>query len=119
MVLPIIQDEGSREYHQYLAAELEKRKTVFFSRYHDVLQNPAPDPVHDLRVSIRRLTAMLLLLDKLAEANETAPIRLQLKRLMSPLGRLRDIQVRLEWIEHLGMRLSCSTARGHTCTLLS
>lgn len=64
-----------------------------------MLDNPAPDPVHDIRVSIRRLNAAIALVEKIGGLLR-GNIRIQLKKLMSPLGKLRDAQIKMEWIRY-------------------
>jgi CHAD domain-containing protein len=63
----------------------------------------APDPVHDLRVSLRRCRSLadgLMALDP--EPNWKA-MRKAGKRLFQRLGALRDVQIMMEWIENLGL----------------
>jgi len=61
----------------------------------------APDPVHDLRVSLRRCRSLadgLMAMDP--DANWTA-MKKAGKRLFQRLGALRDIHVMMEWVEKL------------------
>lgn len=87
-------------YENYLKNCLEERKKTFLRNYELVLQAPLPDAVHDLRVSIRRLNAIVALIEKLSQASKRE-IRDELKNLMKPLGVLRDVQVRIEWLKEL------------------
>jgi exopolyphosphatase/guanosine-5'-triphosphate,3'-diphosphate pyrophosphatase len=62
----------------------------------------APDPVHDLRVCLRRCRSLadgLMALDP--DANWKA-MKKAGKRLFQRLGALRDIHVMMEWVEKLG-----------------
>ena len=62
----------------------------------------AADPVHDLRVSLRRCRSMadgLLAVDPDPAWREMKKAG---KRLFSSLGELRDVQVMMEWVEKLG-----------------
>src|SRR5438552_3148705 len=52
---------------------------------------PAPGPVHDMRVAIRRLRATLRLL-RLRELD--APV----KKLQDALGDVRDLQLQIDWL---------------------
>lgn len=88
------------EYKTYLTNCLEERKKTFLHNYELVLQSPLPDPVHDLRVSIRRLNAIISLIEKLSQSSQLE-IKNELKNLMQPLGVLRDVQVRMEWLKKL------------------
>src|SRR5271157_4340900 len=64
-------------------------------------QDFAPDPVHDLRVAIRRCRSMA---DGFLSVDPD-PGWKQMKRMGKPLfaglGELRDVQVMMEWIEKL------------------
>src|SRR5258708_37438424 len=62
----------------------------------------APDPVHDLRVALRRCRSMA---DGLM-AIDPDPAWKQMKKagktLFRSLGELRDVQVMMEWVQQLG-----------------
>ena len=62
----------------------------------------APDPVHDLRVALRRCRSMT---DGLM-AIDPDPAWKQMKKtgrnLFRSLGELRDVQVMMEWVQKLG-----------------
>jgi CHAD domain-containing protein len=76
-------------------------------RFRKCLKDTAADPqaedaVHDLRVSIRRVLAWISVREALAGPDRRlAAARASLKRLMAPLGKLRDAQVKREWIRRL------------------
>lgn len=91
---------GDDKYKNYLVNCLEERKKIFLTNYALVLQAPLPEPVHDLRVSIRRLNAIIALIEKISQSPKNK-IREELKNLMTPLGLLRDVQVRIEWLKKL------------------
>jgi CHAD domain-containing protein len=61
----------------------------------------SPDPVHDLRVSLRRCRSMADGLNALDPDPDWKAMRKAGKRLFQRLGALRDIQVMMEWIEKL------------------
>jgi CHAD domain-containing protein len=61
-----------------------------------------PDPVHDLRVALRRCRSMgevVLMLDPVPDWKK---MRKEGKRVFSSLGDLRDCQVMMDWIQKLG-----------------
>ena len=62
--------------------------------------NPASDEaVHDLRVAIRRVLAWTAVRDAILGSDlRLRELRLSLKALMSPLGKLRDAHVKRDWI---------------------
>ena len=87
------------DYRQFLIDTLEKRRGAFLRNYASVVKKPDLDPVHDLRVCIRRLSAVLSLLDKLGRRDAGKEVVASLEKMLKPLGELRDIQVRIEWIK--------------------
>jgi CHAD domain-containing protein/HD superfamily phosphodiesterase len=60
-----------------------------------------PDPVHDLRVSLRRCRSLADGLNALDPDPDWKAMRKAGKRLFQRLGALRDIQIMTEWIEKL------------------
>jgi CHAD domain-containing protein/HD superfamily phosphodiesterase len=69
---------------------------------HCVGSDFAPDPVHDLRVALRRCRSMadgLMAIDPDLSWKEMKKAG---KRLFSSLGELRDVQVMIEWVQKLG-----------------
>jgi CHAD domain-containing protein len=61
----------------------------------------SPDPVHDLRVSLRRCRSLADGLYALDPDPNWKAMRKAGKRLFQRLGALRDIQIMMEWIEKL------------------
>ncbi len=61
----------------------------------------SPDPVHDLRVSLRRCRSMVDGLMALDPDPNWKAMKKAGKRLFQRLGALRDIQVMMEWVEKL------------------
>lgn len=61
----------------------------------------SPDPVHDLRVAIRRCRSMAEVIQNVDPNPAWKKFRKAGKRLFSSLGELRDRQVLMEWIERL------------------
>ena len=61
----------------------------------------APDPVHDLRVSLRRCRSLADGLMALDPDPNWKAMRKAGKRLFQRLGALRDVQVMMEWVEKL------------------
>src|SRR5271165_6510483 len=59
------------------------------------------DPVHDLRVSLRRCRSMADGLIAIDPDPDWKAMKKAGKRLFQRLGELRDIQIMMEWIEKL------------------
>ena len=64
--------------------------------------NFAADPVHDLRVALRRCRSMADGLMRLDPDKSWKQMKRSGKRLFSSLGELRDVQVMMEWVQKLG-----------------
>lgn len=62
----------------------------------------APDPVHDLRVALRRCRSMADGLMAIDPDSSWKEMKKAGKRLFSSLGELRDVQVMTEWVQKLG-----------------
>ena len=62
----------------------------------------APDPVHDLRVALRRCRSMAGGLIAVDPDASWKAMKKAGKRLFSSLGALRDVQVMIEWVQKLG-----------------
>lgn len=82
------------------SALLDRAAKKALGRFRKTLARAASEPseeaVHDLRVAIRRLQTYLSVEADIADAPDAArPMLAPLKNLMRPLGRLRDLQVRL------------------------
>jgi CHAD domain-containing protein len=63
----------------------------------------APDPVHDLRVALRRCRSLADGLMALDPDPNWKAMKKAGKRLFQRLGALRDVQVMTEWVEKLGV----------------
>ena len=61
----------------------------------------SPDPVHDLRVSLRRCRSLVDGLMALDPDPDWKAMKKAGKRLFQRLGALRDVQVMMEWVEKL------------------
>lgn len=64
----------------------------------------APDPVHDLRVALRRCRSMADGLMAIDPDRAWKDMKKAGKVLFSSLGELRDVQVMMEWVRKLGPR---------------
>ena len=62
----------------------------------------APDPVHDLRVALRRCRSIADGLRALDPDPSWKEMKKAAKRLFDRLGELRDVQVMEGWVERLG-----------------
>jgi len=70
----------------------------------------APEPVHDLRVSLRRCILIADLMKDLDPGAGWKLMRKAARRLFRQLGALRDAQVLMEWVQKLGPLGETSTA---------
>jgi CHAD domain-containing protein len=57
--------------------------------------------IHDLRVSTRRLMAILELVQDLSKRNDIHQVRRTFKKVLKGMGPLRDVQVQLENVSHM------------------
>ena len=64
----------------------------------------APDPVHDLRVALRRCRSLADGMRLVDPDSAWKKMRRAGKQLFSSLGELRDAQVMMEWVQRLGSR---------------
>jgi CHAD domain-containing protein len=71
--------------------------------------NWTPDPVHDLRVALRRAILIADLMRDLDPGADWKSMRKAGRRLFRQLGTLRDTQVLAEWVEKLGAQDEAST----------
>ena len=66
-----------------------------------VRKDPAPDPVHDLRVAIRRCRSVGAVFQEIDPDPAWAEMRRVPRKLFRRLGVLRDAQVMDDWVKHL------------------
>ena len=78
--------------------------------YEHVSANFGPDPVHDLRVALRRCRSLADGLMVLDPDPEWKAMKKAGKRLFQRLGALRDVHVMMEWVEKLGSEASVAPA---------
>ena len=88
----------------------EKRKAGLAFWMHRVLEecdraapDLAADPVHDLRVCLRRCRSMADGIMTVDPDPGWKQMKKAGKRLFSSLGNLRDVQVMADWVQHLGV----------------
>ena len=84
-------ERGLRYWMEQVIHEAEKARDVFKA-----------DPVHDLRVAIRRCRSMAEGFGTIDAEPAWKKMRRAAKPLFSALGDLRDVQVQMEWVEKLG-----------------
>ncbi len=75
-----------------------------------VAQDFSADPVHDLRVALRRCRSMADGMMAMDPDRDWKAMRKAGKRLFQSLGNLRDVQIMMEWIEKLHPRRSQTAA---------
>lgn len=68
-----------------------------------VRKDPAPDPVHDLRVAIRRCRSVGAVFQEIDPDPAWAEMRRVPRKLFRRLGVLRDAQVMDDWVRHLAL----------------
>jgi exopolyphosphatase/guanosine-5'-triphosphate,3'-diphosphate pyrophosphatase len=68
------------------------------------------DPVHDLRVSLRRCRSMADGLMAIDPDPDWKQMKKAGKRLFQSLGELRDLQIMMEWMEKLGLSQTTESA---------
>lgn len=66
-----------------------------------VRKDPAPDPVHDLRVAIRRCRSVGAVFQEVDPDPAWSELRRVPRKLFRRLGALRDAQVMDDWVKHL------------------
>ena len=81
---------GLRESMERVLRELET-----------VRKDPAPDPVHDLRVAIRRCRSVGAVFQEVDPDSAWNELRRVPRKLFRRLGALRDAQVMDDWVKHL------------------
>ena len=84
-------ERGLRYWMEQVVVEAEKARDGFKA-----------DPVHDLRVAIRRCRSMAEGFGTIDADPAWKKMRRAAKPLFAALGELRDIQVQMEWVEKFG-----------------
>jgi CHAD domain-containing protein len=84
----------------FLSQAGRERADRFFTCLERATRHPGEKEIHDLRVSIRRLLSYLSVAGELPGKKRLSRRAVtRLKEFMSPLGRLRDAQVKIEWLK--------------------
>src|SRR5438034_7097817 len=68
-----------------------------------------PDPIHDLRVALRRCRSIAEGLRTIDPDPAWKCMRRAAKELFVPLGELRDVQVLIDWLKQLWATDDCTT----------
>ena len=87
----------------------------------NVSANFSPDPVHDLRISLRRCRSLADGMMAMDPDPDWKAMKKAGKQLFQRLGALRDVQIMMEWIEKLGVgqeRRLPSTSSGRALSAL-
>ncbi|TAL34038.1 MAG: CHAD domain-containing protein [Spirochaetes bacterium] len=87
--------------HPIIKDSLQERYETFCAELAKCRHHPSLEGVHDLRVSIRRLNAVLVKIEQFDPTIMVNECARELKLLMKPLGKLRDVHVQVEWIEKI------------------
>lgn len=85
--------------HRIIRESFFQRYETFCAELAKCRANPSLDAVHDLRVSIRRMNAVLAKIEQFDPTIMVHRCAAELKTLMKPLGKLRDLNVQVEWVE--------------------
>lgn len=97
-----MQDELIKE-EQKLTKILFPELSNYFGKFKknacDVKKNADPDAVHDLRVSIRRLKSLVYIFEEMTDGLKLKPFKKEMKIVMKPFGRLRDMHVQEELVK--------------------
>ncbi len=90
---------GARPMHPIIRESFLQRYETFCAELAKCRVHPSLDAVHDLRVSIRRMNAVLAKIEQFDPTIMVHRCAAELKTLMKPLGKLRDLHVQVEWVE--------------------
>lgn len=90
--------------HRHVAAEHFTRLLHrFAAQLQETSRSPAPDPIHDLRVSIRRFDQILSTLKDWFDSRKLQTVRRQLKTLFDAAGDVRDCDIAIDLIARSGL----------------
>lgn len=84
--------------HRFAAEQADQLLHLLASQTARTLHTCSPNEVHDLRVTIRRITRLLKFLNGCFPRKQSRKIRRRLKKIMVQAGRVRDRDVALKWI---------------------
>jgi len=84
-----------------LLCSFDKSWDEFSSAWKKARAKAAEKPIHDLRVSTRRLIATLELAMALTKRHEIGDLQRRFKKVLKSMGPLRDTQVQLEQLSHM------------------
>lgn len=79
--------------HQRLSNYFGKQCTAFAANFVKVRESFDTDAIHDMRVAVKRIRAVLMLLEKLDPAFDAEKAEGELNRLFKLSGKMRDAQV--------------------------
>src|SRR5271154_6090702 len=88
---------GAARAHRGLSYWMER----VLKELETVRKDPAPDPVHDLRVAIRRCRSVAAVFQEVDPDPAWSDLRRVPRKLFRRLGALRDAQVIEDWVKHL------------------
>lgn len=87
------------KYDDFIIVSLENALTKYIYNYHKIIEEFAPDPVHDFRVSIRRYKALIYMLRALFDVAYLDELESLLKMQLKSFSKLRDTQVQILRLE--------------------
>ena len=95
---------GNEAIRRLVADAVRGRLARFLRNLKRAVKRPGDEPIHDLRVSMRRLAAALLTAKELRVGRPADDVLAQLDGLMRPLGKVRDAQVQMGLLQAVGQR---------------
>ncbi len=83
----------------FFAAAAAERLARFHMEVRSARRKPGPDAIHDLRVAARRLAAALALIRACGRSRKKVKkARGKLRRIVRAVGRVRDLDIHLEFV---------------------
>lgn len=84
--------------HDFAIEQVNHLLTRLAFQVNRVAKKPAPDEIHDLRVSIRRFSQGLAVFDRFFPPWEVKKVTRRLKRMMRLTSQIRDRDITLEFL---------------------
>jgi CHAD domain-containing protein len=94
---------GKQSIRKHAAGQAGKLLRKFASQATRARRKPDPEAVHDLRVSIRRLSQCLRVFQQFFPAGERRRVRRRLKKLMRAAGEVRNRDIALDLLASFGV----------------
>lgn len=92
---------------EFLSDKLSRAYSVYSNCLESLAEGFTEEAVHDLRVSIRRFLAVIMLAERMAESPYTTELRSLLRRQIKLFSPLRDVQVQQITVRKMLLRFPC------------